>query len=98
MNDDHKPPKIASWRRHLYLLTTAALLPAFAGIYYLCFWLRFEGQLSDCGLACFRATVALGADGETRLVRGLAHLPGVESFGHLLRPGDPAPGGHAAAC
>jgi FlaA1/EpsC-like NDP-sugar epimerase len=58
VNDDHTSPKTDAWRRHLYLLTTAALLPAFVGIYYLSFWLRFEGQLSNCGLACFHATVA----------------------------------------
>ena len=57
MNDDRSYPRSAYWRHHLYLLTTAALLPALVGIYYLSFWLRFdEGQLSG-ELACFRATV-----------------------------------------
>ncbi len=45
------------WRRHLHLLGAAALLPVFAGIYYLDFWLRFEGQLTAKELHCFRATV-----------------------------------------
>jgi FlaA1/EpsC-like NDP-sugar epimerase len=45
------------WRRYLYLLTTAALLPAFAGIYWLSFCLRFEGQLANETWACFQATV-----------------------------------------
>lgn len=44
-------------RGHLYLLTTAMLLPAFVGIYWLSFWLRFEGQLGNKDLACFTATV-----------------------------------------
>ena len=47
----------ATCRRHLYLLTTMALVPAFVGIYWLSFWLRFEGQLDDEELACFGATV-----------------------------------------
>ena len=57
MNDDRNYPRTAYWRQHLHLLTTAALVPALAGIYYLSFWLRFEGQLSGGELACFRATV-----------------------------------------
>ncbi len=44
-------------RRHLYLLTTMMLVPAFIGIYWASFWLRFEGQLDDENLACFAATV-----------------------------------------
>ena len=46
-----------TYRRYLYLLTTMALVPAFVGIYWLSFWLRFEGQLDDEELACFGATV-----------------------------------------
>lgn len=46
-----------TFRGHLYLLTTAALLPAFVGIYWLSFWLRFERQLAGENLACFTATV-----------------------------------------
>lgn len=45
------------FRRHLHLLTTAGLAPTFAGIYYLCFCLRFEGQLDDAAFAGFSATV-----------------------------------------
>ena len=47
----------AACRRHLYLLTTMMLVPAFVGIYWLSFWLRFEGQLGGEELACFAATV-----------------------------------------
>jgi FlaA1/EpsC-like NDP-sugar epimerase len=50
-------PASGSWRRHLHLLTTTALLPAFVGVYWLSFWLRFEGQLGLEGQACFRATL-----------------------------------------
>jgi FlaA1/EpsC-like NDP-sugar epimerase len=44
------------YRRYLYLLTTTALLPTFVGIYWLSFWLRFEGQLDSDEMACFGAT------------------------------------------
>ncbi len=57
MNDGRKLAKNAYWRQYVYLLTTAALVPALVGIYYLCFWLRFEGQVAGDGLACFRATL-----------------------------------------
>jgi FlaA1/EpsC-like NDP-sugar epimerase len=43
----------------LRLLDVAVLLPVFAGIYYLSYWLRFEGQLGRDALEGFRATVAL---------------------------------------
>lgn len=46
----------ACWRRHLHLLGAAALLPVFVGVYYLSYWLRFEGQLEDDVLNNFRAT------------------------------------------
>jgi FlaA1/EpsC-like NDP-sugar epimerase len=46
------------WRQHLHLLAAAALLPVFAGIYYLDFWLRFEGDLRGAELDCFAATVS----------------------------------------
>ncbi len=45
------------WRQHLHLLVAAALVPFLAGIYYLSFWLRFEGPLGGRETACFRATV-----------------------------------------
>jgi FlaA1/EpsC-like NDP-sugar epimerase len=45
------------WRQHLYLLGTALLLPVFVGIYYLNFWLRFEGQLTENELYRFHTTV-----------------------------------------
>jgi FlaA1/EpsC-like NDP-sugar epimerase len=50
-------PNPGSWRNHLYLLTTMALLPVFVGIYWLSFCLRFDGQLGQAELACFRATI-----------------------------------------
>ena len=95
MNDDRNRPENR--------LLAAAPPPAggrgapagvLAGIYYLSFWLRFEGQLGDSELACFRATVGWVVAGETRLVRGLAGVPGVEPLGHVLRSGGPAAGGH----
>ena len=46
-----------SWRRYLYMLTTTTLLPAFVGIYWLSYCLRFEGQLGSEEWGCFRATV-----------------------------------------
>lgn len=48
----------AYWRRHLHLLGVAALLPVFAVIYYLDFWLRFEFEVVESNIQCFRATVA----------------------------------------
>ena len=54
---DHSRPKIAYWRRHLYLLVAASLLPVFVGIYYLGYWLRFEGQLGENEFKGFYATV-----------------------------------------
>ncbi len=45
------------WRQHLHLLAATALLPVFAGIYYLDFWLRFEGEMTGDQLRCFLATV-----------------------------------------
>ncbi|MCE5304025.1 MAG: polysaccharide biosynthesis protein [Planctomycetaceae bacterium] len=38
------------WRQHSYLVGTIALTPLFAAIYYLDFWLRFEGQLTGDNL------------------------------------------------
>jgi FlaA1/EpsC-like NDP-sugar epimerase len=48
--------RTAYWRHHLHVLGAIALLPVFVGIYYLSYWLRFEGQLGDGELECFRAT------------------------------------------
>ena len=42
----------------LRLMNMAMLLPVFAGIYYLGYWLRFEGQLGQDALKGFQATVA----------------------------------------
>ena len=42
----------------LRLMDLAVLLPVFAGIYYLSYWLRFEGQLGRDALEGFHATVA----------------------------------------
>jgi FlaA1/EpsC-like NDP-sugar epimerase len=44
-------------RIRLRMLIAAALLPAFIAIYYLGYWLRFEGQLGQNALESFRATV-----------------------------------------
>jgi FlaA1/EpsC-like NDP-sugar epimerase len=44
-------------RRHLPAFIGASLLPIFVAIYYLSYWLRFEGQLGSYGLETFRATV-----------------------------------------
>ena len=49
--------RAAYWRRHLHLLGVLALAPIFVGIYYLDFWLRFEGQLTAVERHCFGATV-----------------------------------------
>jgi FlaA1/EpsC-like NDP-sugar epimerase len=40
------------------LLAATALLPVFAGIYYLDFWLRFDRGLSGQALDCFTATIS----------------------------------------
>lgn len=42
----------------MHFITEMALLPCFAGIYYISYWLRFEGQLSEQEIARFQATVA----------------------------------------
>lgn len=48
-------PRAAALRRHaLYML---ALLPLFVLAFYVAYWLRFEGHLSEQKLADFRATV-----------------------------------------
>lgn len=49
---------IAFWRQHLHLLMAILIAPALAAIYYLSFWLRFEGRLGSTNYACFRDTVA----------------------------------------
>ena len=41
------------------LMDLAVLVPVFAGIYYLSYWLRFEGKVAPDALERFRATVAL---------------------------------------
>jgi len=46
------------WQRHLHLVGALLLAPVFAGIYYLSFCLRFEGQLNERTLQCFHATVS----------------------------------------
>ena len=46
-----------SWRQHRHLLGVALLLPVFVGIYYLSYWLRFEGQVGDYHYLSFRNTV-----------------------------------------
>ncbi|MEN6405772.1 MAG: nucleoside-diphosphate sugar epimerase/dehydratase [Thermoguttaceae bacterium] len=38
------------WRQHSYLAGTIAIAPLFAAIYYVDFWLRFEGQLDGGNL------------------------------------------------
>ncbi|MGD0383403.1 MAG: hypothetical protein ABSA77_07785, partial [Thermoguttaceae bacterium] len=44
-------------RPYIYLFIGASLLPTFIAIYYLGYWLRFEGQLRSHELESFRATV-----------------------------------------
>ncbi len=65
-----------------------------AGIYYLSFWLRFEGQLGDPNCACFRATVGWVADVKLAWFVGLAGVSGLAPLGHVLRPDGSAAGGH----
>ena len=58
MQANRKQRTNAYWRHHLHLLTLLAIAPALAAIYYLSFWLRFEGRLEGANLACFRDTLA----------------------------------------
>ena len=53
-----RTPNAGRWRRHLYLVGVLALLPVFAGIYWLSYWLRLEGRLEDHAWGCFTTTVA----------------------------------------
>ena len=46
----------SDWRQHLHLLAAVALLPVLVAVYYLSFWLRFEGQLDVAASRAFRAT------------------------------------------
>ena len=46
------------WRHNLHLVGAVALFPVFVGIYYLSYWLRFEGRVESQGLECFTATAA----------------------------------------
>ena len=46
----------ASWRRHRHLVAELAMAPLLVAIYYLSFWLRFEGQIVGHAQACFAAT------------------------------------------
>jgi FlaA1/EpsC-like NDP-sugar epimerase len=48
----------AYWRHHRHVLGAAALLPVFVAIYYLSYWLRFEGQLGAGEAECFRCTAS----------------------------------------
>ena len=57
MNKDCNRSRSVYWRQHLHLLTEVSLLPCFVGIYFLSYWLRFEGQLGEQELARFQATV-----------------------------------------
>jgi FlaA1/EpsC-like NDP-sugar epimerase len=50
--------RTAYWQRHLHLLGAFALAPAFAGIYFLAFWLRFESPMSEREWDVFQATAA----------------------------------------
>ena len=82
------------WRQHLHLLAAAALLPVFAGIYYLDFWLRFEGDLRGAELDCFAATVSWVVLVKLAWFVGPAGLSRLAPLGHLLRPRAPLPGRH----
>jgi FlaA1/EpsC-like NDP-sugar epimerase len=44
-------------RAYFHLLIATAFLPIFIAIYYLGYWLRFEGQLSFCEWESFRCSV-----------------------------------------
>jgi FlaA1/EpsC-like NDP-sugar epimerase len=46
----------AYWQHHLHVLGAVALLPVFVGIYWLSYWLRFEGQLGAGEMESFRLT------------------------------------------
>ena len=51
---------IAAWKcRRRQLLCLSALLPVFVGIYYLAFWLRFDGMPPDEQWMLFRGTLGL---------------------------------------
>jgi FlaA1/EpsC-like NDP-sugar epimerase len=61
LNAKHASPGAAGiwtvyWRSHLHLFVAAALAPLFIAIYYISFWIRFEGQLGAYEVACFCAT------------------------------------------
>ena len=45
------------WRQHFHVLAAMMLLPLFASVYYLDFWLRFEGEMTGKELRCFQATI-----------------------------------------
>ena len=61
------------------------LLPVFVGIYYLGFWLRFEGQLGGDQLQCLPRHGGWIVAGEAGVVRRLAGLSRMASIGHVLR-------------
>lgn len=45
------------WNNHFHLLIALIMAPIFVAIYFLSYWIRFEGQLGKSDLNCFRATV-----------------------------------------
>ena len=75
----------AYWRKHLHLLIAVALVPIFFAIYYLCFWLRFEGQLGWHELESFRATVGWVVCVKLAWFVGLRVCRGLEPIGDFLR-------------
>jgi FlaA1/EpsC-like NDP-sugar epimerase len=83
--------KPSNMRRQLHVLIGAALLPIFVAIYYLSYWLRFEGQLGSNELEIFRATVGwvvfakLAWFVEWRVCRGWSRLVTFYDLGVLLR-------------
>ena len=48
----------AYWRHHLHVLGAVAIVPVLVGIYYLSYWLRFEGQLGAGEVESFGRTVS----------------------------------------
>jgi FlaA1/EpsC-like NDP-sugar epimerase len=78
-------------RRHLSAFIGVALLPIFVAIYYLSYWLRFEGQMGRYGFDTFCATVGWVAFAKLawfvglRVCRGWSRPVTFYDLGVLLR-------------
>jgi len=79
------------WHCHLHLLVAVALVPIFFVIYYLSYWLRFEGHLRSNELSVFHATVGwvvftkLALCVGLRMTRGWSRLVTFYDLSVLLR-------------